>query len=92
MYKTFRIVKPEEYTTKTGEKKTSWNSVGKYIEISDENGENIKRFIEIPAIGLKASVFENTEDKEKTPQTTEKGTEDNNQQKDETEQVTDIPF
>ena len=53
--KRFNIAKPEEYQSE-GETKTKWNTVGKYIEITKEDG-SISRIVEIPAIGLKANAF-----------------------------------
>jgi len=53
--KRYNISKPVEYE-KNGAKKTFWANVGTMTEF-EKNG-NISRTIEIPAIGLKAQVFE----------------------------------
>jgi len=54
--KRYDIVKPEKYT-KDGVEKTFWVNVGKLIEFEKKDG-SISRIVEIPAIGLKANVFE----------------------------------
>lgn len=54
--KKFNISKPEKYV-KDGVEKTYWNNVGTMTEFQKQDG-TISRIIEIPAIGLKASVFE----------------------------------
>lgn len=55
MVKKYNISKPEKYI-KNGVEKTMWHNVGTMTEfIKDDN--SVSRIIEIPAIGLKASVF-----------------------------------
>ena len=49
----FNISKPGKYIAKDGQEKTFWANVGTMTEFDNGN-----RIIEIPAIGLKASVFE----------------------------------
>ena len=53
--KRFNISKPEKYESK-GSEKTKWNNIGTIVEFHKEDG-SISRIIEIPAIGLKASIF-----------------------------------
>lgn len=60
--KKYNIAKPIEYT-KDGEVKTYWANVGTMTEFQKEGG-NVSRIIEIPAIGLKANIFEQN-DKDK---------------------------
>jgi len=55
MMKKYNISRPEKYT-KDGQEKTYWTSVGIMTEWENEDG-TFTRKIEIPAIGLKASVF-----------------------------------
>ena len=52
----FNIAKPEKYIGKDGVEKTYWNNVGTMTEFEKQDG-TISRIVEIPAIGLKASVF-----------------------------------
>ena len=54
--KKFNIAKPEKYL-KDGVEKTAWKTVGELVEFTKQDG-SISRIVEIPAIGLKASVFE----------------------------------
>lgn len=61
--KKYNISKPEKYN-KNGEEKTMWHNVGTMTEFLKDNGE-ISRIIEIPAIGLKASLFEVKKDENK---------------------------
>jgi len=51
---------------KDGAEKTFWANVGTLTEFEKQDG-TVSRIIEIPAIGLKASVFEQTERKEYAP-------------------------
>jgi len=53
--KKYNISKPETYE-KNGQEKTIWHNVGTMTEF--EKDGRISRIIEIPAIGLKANVFE----------------------------------
>jgi hypothetical protein len=55
--KKFNISRPEKYIDKTGTEKTKWDTVGVLTEFEKQDG-SISRIIEIPAIGLKASIFE----------------------------------
>ena len=55
MVKKYNIAKPEKYEY-NGEQKTRWHNVGTYIEF--EKDGKISRVVEIPAIGLRAQVFE----------------------------------
>lgn len=53
----FNITKAgRKYTTADGTEKTVWEHVGVYTEVERPDG-SISRFVEIPAIGLQASVF-----------------------------------
>lgn len=54
--KKYNISKPEKYT-KDGVEKTYWTNVGTMTEFTRQDG-SVSRIIEIPAIGLKANVFE----------------------------------
>lgn len=55
--KIYDIVKSKTYTNKNGEEKKIWQNVGTLKEFTKDDG-TISRFIEIPAIGLEANVFE----------------------------------
>jgi hypothetical protein len=58
MIKKYNIAKPEKYTDKTtGAEKTYWANVGTMTTFTKQDGST-SSIIEIPAIGLKASVFE----------------------------------
>lgn len=61
--KKYNIAKPEKYT-KDGVEKTYWANVGTMTEFEKQDGP-ISRIIEIPAIGLKANVFEKREPEQK---------------------------
>lgn len=67
--KKYNLSKPEKYL-KDGVEKTYWTNVGTMTEFEKQDG-TISRFIEIPAIGLKASVFA-VEPKEPTTYTAPK--------------------
>ena len=54
--KKYNISKPEKYM-KDGVEKTAWKNVGEMVEFEKQDG-TVSRIIEIPAIGLKANVFE----------------------------------
>ena len=56
MIKKYNISKPEQYE-KDGETRTKWHTIGTLTEF--EKDGKVSRVIEIPAIGLKAQVFEN---------------------------------
>lgn len=56
MIKKYNISKPEKYM-KDGQEKTIWHNVGTMTEFSKQDGST-SRIIEIPAIGLKANLFE----------------------------------
>lgn len=56
-YKKFNICRAESYQGKDGQQKTRWDTVGTLVEFEKQDG-SISRIVEIPAIGLKASVFE----------------------------------
>lgn len=56
MTKRYNISKPEKYI-KDNVEKTAWKNVGEMVEFQKQDG-TISRIIEIPAIGLKANVFE----------------------------------
>lgn len=58
--KRYDISKPDKYTDKGGTEKTKWNTVGTLTEFHKDNGD-VSRIIEIPAIGLKANIFEQKE-------------------------------
>lgn len=53
----YNISKPEKYTGKDGQEKTQWHHIGTMTEFQKDNG-SVNRMIEIPALSLKASVFE----------------------------------
>lgn len=55
--KKYNISKPEKYIGKDGQEKTFWANVGTMTEFEKQDG-TVSRIIEIPAIGLKANVFE----------------------------------
>lgn len=54
--KRFNISKPKKYNSKEGVEKTQWNNIGTITEFHKEDG-SVSRIIEIPAIGLEASIF-----------------------------------
>ena len=56
MINKYNISRPEKYIDKAGVEKTKWNTVGVLTEFEKQDG-SISRIVEIPAIGLKASVF-----------------------------------
>ena len=55
MIKKFNVSKPQTYL-KDGVEKTYWSTIGVYTEFEKQDG-SVSRIVEIPAIGLKASVF-----------------------------------
>lgn len=55
MIKKYNLSKPEKYI-KDGVEKTFWSNVGTMTEFEKQDG-SVSRIVEIPAIGLKASVF-----------------------------------
>lgn len=59
--KKYNISKPEKYL-KDGEEKTYWANVGTMTEFEKEG--KVSRIIEIPAIGLKANIFEIKKDEQ----------------------------
>jgi hypothetical protein len=67
--KKFNIAKAKKWINAQGEEKTFWATVGTYTEFYKQDG-SIGRIIEIPAIGLDASVFEITERNSPDTQTT----------------------
>ena len=58
--KKYNLSKPEKYTGKDGQEKTMWHNVGTLTEFTKQDA-TVSRIVEIPAIGLKASVFEQTQ-------------------------------
>lgn len=73
----YNICKKMEYSSK-GETKTYWEKVGTMTEFPREGG-GFSRIIEIPAIGLKANVFEEIKKsgvKRSAPEVKEVGSED----------------
>ena len=56
MIKKYNLSKPEKYIDKQGVEKTFWANVGTMTEFEKQDG-SVSRIVEIPAIGLKASVF-----------------------------------
>lgn len=54
--KKYNLSKPEKYVGKDGVEKTFWANVGTMTEFEKQDG-TVSRIVEIPAIGLKASVF-----------------------------------
>jgi hypothetical protein len=65
MIKKYNLSKPEKYMS-NGVEKTFWANVGTMTEFEKQDG-SVSRIVEIPAIGLKASVFLQ-EPKENAPQ------------------------
>lgn len=63
MIKKYNLSKAEKYN-KGGEERTYWANVGTMTEFIKEDG-SVSRIVEIPAIGLKASVFEQRAREEK---------------------------
>lgn len=61
--KRFNISKPKKYIGKDGNEKTQWNQVGTMTVFQKDDGK-VSRIIEIPAIGLEASIFEQVEKQE----------------------------
>ena len=57
--KKYNLSKPEKYVGKDGQEKTMWHNVGTLTEFTKQDG-TVSRIVEVPAIGLKASVFEQT--------------------------------
>ena len=55
MIKKYNLSKPEKYMS-NGVEKTFWANVGTMTEFEKQDG-SVSRIVEIPAIGLKASVF-----------------------------------
>lgn len=60
----FNISKPKKYTDRGGNEKTSWYNIGTMTVFQKDDGK-INRIIEIPAIGLEANIFEQTDRDEK---------------------------
>lgn len=60
----YNISKPEKYM-KDGVEKTAWKNVGTIVEFDRDDG-SVSRIVEIPAIGLKANVFEQQDDADQT--------------------------
>ena len=56
MIKKDNLSKPEKYVDKQGVEKTYWANVGTMTEFEKQDG-SVSKIVEIPAIGLKASVF-----------------------------------
>ena len=54
--KRYKISKQEEYTDKSGQRRTVWRTVGYITEIPKADGK-IATIVEIPAIGLKGRAF-----------------------------------
>lgn len=65
--KRYNISKPEKYLDKaTNAEKTAWKNVGTMVEFTRDDG-SVSRIIEIPAISLKANVFEQQDPADQTP-------------------------
>lgn len=56
MVRKYNLSKAEKYIDKQGVEKTFWANVGVMTEFEKQDG-SVSRVVEIPAIGLKASVF-----------------------------------
>ena len=57
MYKKYNISKPKKVLNKqTGIEKTHWDNIGTMTEFIKDDG-SVSRILEIPAIGLNASIF-----------------------------------
>jgi hypothetical protein len=52
----FNISKPKKYFDRDGNEKTQWNNIGYITEFHKDDG-SVNRILEIPAIGLEASIF-----------------------------------
>jgi len=52
----FNVSKPKKYQDKDGNEKTQWNNIGMITEFHKDDG-TVSKIIEIPAIGLEASIF-----------------------------------
>lgn len=65
----YNLAKAESYT-KDGAEKTYWANVGTMTEFTKDDG-SISRIVEIPAIGLKASVFKQEPREKKDANTVE---------------------
>ncbi|MDB5258090.1 MAG: hypothetical protein JWM14_2785 [Chitinophagaceae bacterium] len=61
--KRYNLSKPEEITGRDGSKKTIWHNVGTLTRFIKDDGK-VSETVDIPALGLKAQVFEIVE---KTP-------------------------
>lgn len=72
--KKFNISKPKKYTDRNGEVKTQWNNIGTITEFHKNDG-SVSRIIEIPAIGLEASIFPYTEKNSESGTISQKSTE-----------------
>lgn len=88
--KRFNISKPRKYTGKDGQEKTQWNNIGTITEFHKEDGK-ISTIIEIPAIGLEASIFP-IEPKVEEPKQEEKVEEGAIEYPKEDSNPNDIPF
>jgi hypothetical protein len=66
--KKFNISKPKKYM-KGNEEKTQWNNIGTITEFHKDDG-SVNRIIEIPSIGLEASIFPFTENRDRATNTT----------------------
>lgn len=64
MIKKYNLAKPEKYTAKDGSEKTIWHNIGTITEFTKDDRKT-SRILEIPAIGLKANIFQ-VENKNKT--------------------------
>lgn len=91
--KRYNISKPEKYTS-GNEEKTRWNNIGTITEFHKDDN-SISRIIEIPAISLKANVFEQTNTDSKRPASQSTPIEEESQEieyPDEEINLEDIPF
>jgi sortase (surface protein transpeptidase) len=52
----YNIARADKYNDKEGNEKTKWDTVGTITAFHKDDG-TVSQIVEIPAIGLKASVF-----------------------------------
>lgn len=90
----FNIVKKETYVTKQGEEKSKWHRVGTKTVFTNTDGSK-SELIEIPAIGLVASVFpadERSDKQASAPQTKAQEPEDTIEYPEDDINLDEIPF
>lgn len=90
--KKYNISKPEKITAKDGTEKTIWHNVGTLTRFMKDDGK-VNETLEIPAIGLKANIFEIVDKAQAQPRPFQQPTEPG-EVKYPTEEINpeDIPF